>query len=165
MNDNNNENNAIVTQPQKNVIASLVLAHAAVNASQIVGLPPGGVDALLRDYYLRAANAGVIILINAAIRELGVDAGAGKIIFEDITRQGRRLSMEYYAATGFTRITVDDLIILQNDTPGHERLLPGNWMMHLFELQKSRQARVQWERQTAHNLQREREVTDLLTEI
>lgn len=129
--------------PIEGAITALV---AARQSHTIEGLArnPGQIDSLLRNYYQRAVQEGVIIAINLAIRTLGSEGTRGAFEWRGRTGKGLEIVAKHDSNSGTTAISVSVQPVLWNAQPGREVLLPGDWLYQLIAAYKQRQQEIEW---------------------
>lgn len=164
----NNETSEIIeigTDQNESAMIALIDRRQSYRSIDLATMPAGGIDAAMRELYFEAQRRGIIVVIGLAIRELGIRDDKGDYVYEDVGPGGHRLIARIEFITGFISVVVGTVIAVRNDTPGHERLIPGEWMQRLYSQQKARAAQLEWEKTSMANRRRAEQIGDFKANI
>lgn len=152
----------IAQDPHGAEITALISLKNSVTITDLAA-QPDRIDSLLAEYYRQASQKGLIVLINTAIRALGIEAPAG--VFEWQSSNGRNIHCRYNSAAGTTIIAVGGLVVLSNERPEAMILRPGEWMHYLNDAYRTRQREQAWQVEVEAQRTNEGKLNDFLADV
>lgn len=117
-------------------ISGLVLAKRERTPESLIRLSSDDRDQIKREDYLRAADSGLILFFALALSRLGEERQA-----RVWTWTSGATTAKYDAGTASFRVTVGNILVLSDELPGREVMIPGQWMFSIHDAYKELLAR------------------------
>lgn len=141
-------------------IAALVLAKRERTPESLIRLNSDDRDQIKRADYLKAAENGVVLLFALAIKRLsGATQGNVYVWTSGAT------TAKYDAGTATLRVTVGDLVVLSDELPGREVMIPGQWCYALHDAYRTLIAREDAERRQASLRRAGEQIAEMTAEV
>lgn len=123
------------------------------------------VDEILRTFYAEGSKAGLVLLINLAIRSLGAETSKRAWELRLQNSRGVEIIGRHSGNTGTTRVEVGGLCVLSNESAGSERLQPGEWLYTLHEAYKRRNDQEAWAVEIEATKAKGQKIADFLADV
>lgn len=145
---------------------ALVVQKQSLNPAEVVKWQPAQYVQQYRDWYYQASAAGLIVQINLAIRACGVEASPGQYHWEFQHATEPTITARHDATAGTTRITVGNVVVLDNATADREILNPGEyWQNALGSAYRAKLAAQQHAQTKEREKLQESFAADFLTRV
>lgn len=117
-------------------ISGLVLAKRERTPESLIRLSSDDRDQIKRADYIRAADSGLILFFALALSRLGEERQA-----RVWTWTSGATTAKYDAGTASFRVTVGNILVLSDELPGREVMIPGQWCFAIHDAYRELLAR------------------------
>jgi len=117
-------------------ITGLVLAKRERTPESLIRLSSDDRDRIKREDYLRAADSGLILFFALALSRLGESGDSRAWVWKS-----NAITAKYDAGTASFRVTVGNILVLSDEVPGREVMIPGQWCFAIHDAYKDMLAR------------------------
>ncbi len=161
------ESTIIPIQPalEHAAITSLIESKRSTTITAALTASGDGLREQLRKYYQTALDGGLLTLINMGARLLGsLEPERNRQVW--LLQSGSlSITVIFHHTTSASEVTVNNILVWSNLTPGAEMCIPGEWMNAVYVEIKKAETTANWKRERDAANDREKLLTDLTADV